>query len=75
MDRWAGALRFVGIGFFIGGSIVSGVALGVWLDRRFDIAPLFTLLGLGIGLFIAFWGVYRMLQAYLRGPGKGNGGR
>ena len=75
MDRWAGALRFVGIGFFIGGSIVSGVALGIWLDRKFDIAPLFTLLGLGIGLLVAFWGVYRMLQSYLHGQDKDKGGR
>ena len=41
--------------------MVGGVYLGVWLDKKVDISPLFTLLGLGLGLFLAFYGTYRML--------------
>ena len=73
MNRWAAALRLSGIGFWIGGCIALGVFLGVWLDSKFGISPLFTLLGLGIGLFAAFYGTYRMLLPTLgRGKGKGD---
>ena len=61
MNRWEAAFRFTGVGFYIGACIVGGVYLGVWLDKKVDISPLFTLLGLGLGLFFAFYGTYRML--------------
>jgi len=73
VNRWAAALRLSGIGFWIGGCIALGVFLGVWLDSKFGISPLFTLLGLFIGLFAAFFGTYRMLLPTLgRGKGKGD---
>jgi hypothetical protein len=43
----------------------------VWLDGEFNKSPLFTLLGLGMGLFTAFYGTYRMLRETL-GRGKNN---
>jgi len=61
VNRWEAALRLTGVGFYIGGCIVGGVYLGLWLDGKFDISPLFTLLGLGLGLFVALYGTYRML--------------
>jgi len=71
VERWAAALRVTGIGFYIGVCIAGGVALGVWLDGKFGKGPLFTLLGLGLGLFTAFYGTYRMLRETL-GLGKDN---
>jgi len=41
--------------------IVLGTGGGVWLDRRFDLDPLFTLVGLFLGLGLAFYGGYLML--------------
>jgi len=74
VNRWVEVLRFSGIGFYIAGCIVLGVVLGVWLDRKVDISPLFTLLGLGLGLFAAFFGTYRMLLLTLwEGRGKRKG--
>lgn len=70
MNRWVVWLRFTGIGFYIAGCIILGVVLGVWLDEIVDIKPLFTLLGLGLGLFFAFFGTYRMLLPAL-GEGRG----
>jgi ATP synthase protein I len=61
LNRWEAAFRFTGVGFYIGACIVGGVYFGVWLDKKVDISPLFTLLGLGLGLFLAFYGTYRML--------------
>ena len=65
MEGWAAALRFTGIGFYIGVCIAGGVGLGVWLDGKYELSPLFTLLGLGMGLFMAFYGTYRMLREML----------
>lgn len=73
MNRWVEVLRLSGVGFYIGGCIVGGVYLGVWLDKKVDISPVFTLLGLGLGLFAAFYGTYRMLLPALgRGKDKGD---
>jgi len=54
------AFRLVGVGFFIGGSIVLGVFVGRWLDTKFD-TQLFWIAGLILGIVIAFLGVYQML--------------
>jgi len=39
MNRFEVALRFVGVGFYIGGSIVLGVFVGLWLDGKFGTRP------------------------------------
>ena len=61
MPRWVAALRLVGVGFFIGGSILLGVVAGRWLDTRLNSEPTWMIVGLFLGLIIAFYGVYRML--------------
>ena len=61
MNRWEEALRFTGVGFFIGGSIVLGVFAGLWLDSKFNTEPILVIVGLILGLAIAFLGVFRML--------------
>jgi len=54
------ALRVLGVGFFIGGSILLGVLLGTWLDTKFN-THLLWVAGLILGIGIASWGVYLML--------------
>ena len=61
MRRWVAALRLVGVGFFIGGSIVLGVVAGLWLDNKFNSGSTWVIVGLFLGIIIAFYGVYRML--------------
>jgi hypothetical protein len=58
--RWSGALRLIGLGWYVGLSIAVGVAGGLWLDSKLDTSIVFTLVGLGIGLSVAFVGIYRM---------------
>ncbi len=70
MTKWESALRFVGVGFFIGGSIFLGIYAGVRLDERFDSQMLFTLLGLGLGIVVAAVGVYRMVVSLDKGNEK-----
>ncbi len=61
MSRWEAALRLTGVGFFIGGSILLGVVLGLWLDNRFNTRPILVIVGLLAGIVVALYGVYRML--------------
>ena len=59
MKRWAAALRFSGVGWYVGLCIAGGVGLGLWLDGVTHTRPLLTLIGLGFGVFLAFFGLYR----------------
>jgi len=65
MNRWAAALRLVGVGFFIGGAIVLGVGAGLWLDARLNTKPILVIVGLILGIIVAFYGVYQMLLPLL----------
>ena len=64
MSRWVAALRLTGVGFFIGGSIFLGVFAGHWLDNKLD-TSLFWVVGLILGVIVAFYGVYRMLLPFI----------
>ena len=46
MNRWVGALRLTGVGFFIGSSIMGGVVVGLWLDSKFNTEPLLVIIAL-----------------------------
>ena len=65
MNRWGVALRLVGVGFYIGGCIVLGVFLGLWLDDKLNTSPILVIVGLVLGLILAFYGVYQMLLPLL----------
>jgi ATP synthase protein I len=66
MGRWELALRFIGVGWFIAISILLGVWGGFWLDAKLGTAPIMVILGLILGLVVAFYGVYRMLLPLMR---------
>ncbi len=59
-------LKLVGIGWYVGICIGSGALLGTWGDDVFDIGPILTLTGVGLGLIFAISGMYRMLSAILK---------
>ena len=67
MRQWAGPLRFLlTIGWYMALSLIIPTGIGYWLDRpeMFDRRPMFTLIGLGIGTVIGFYGLFRMLRRY-----------
>ncbi len=70
MSGWVAAMRLVGVGFFIGISIVLGVVIGRWLDTKFQTEPALMVTGLILGLLVAFYGVYRMLLPFIGEKGK-----
>jgi F0F1-type ATP synthase assembly protein I len=61
MNGWGVALRLTGVGFFVGGSILLGVLTGLWLDSKLNTSPVLVLVGLFLGLIVAFYGVYQMV--------------
>jgi F0F1-type ATP synthase assembly protein I len=76
MDRFSPAMRLLGIGWYVALCIALGMGGGVWLDRSLSTAPVFTLVGLFLGLGAAFVGGYRMLMEVLADArGRGEGGR
>jgi ATP synthase protein I len=51
------------LSFSIALSIVIGLGIGVWLDRRvFDTSPWFTLIFLGLGVIAGFRNIYLAMQ-------------
>ncbi len=61
MRRWQAALNIIGVGWFVGLSILLGVFGGLCLDSKFNTQPIFVLAGLFLGLIVAGFGVYHML--------------
>jgi F0F1-type ATP synthase assembly protein I len=72
MNRWLAVLRLIGIGWYISLSILLGVLAGRWLDERLDTEPLLLIFGLFIGIFVAFYGVYRVLPRINRNNSEEN---
>lgn len=50
------------MGFYIGGCITLGVLGGLWLDKKWDVGPLFAIIGLILGIILSFIIVYRLLK-------------
>ena len=62
MQRRLLALRLLGLGWYVATCLVVGVLAGVFLDQRLDLKPVFTLLGVILGTFAAFYGLYKMVR-------------
>ena len=65
--EWAEPLRLLlTVGWYVSLSLIIPVAIGYWLDQpqMFNRSPLFTLIGLGVGTFISFFGLVRILLRY-----------
>ena len=67
MKEWVRPLQFLlTVGWYVALSLIIPVVIGYWLDRpgMLDKAPLFTFIGLGLGTFIAFFGLFKMLMRF-----------
>lgn len=65
------AYRFLGVGFEFGGTVVAGVLVGNWIDRRLGTEPLFTLV---MTLGAMGGAVYRLLWSLKRSNSHGGDG-
>lgn len=57
-DLW----YYSSLSFSIALSIVIGLGIGVWLDRKFDTSPWFTLIFLGFGVAAGFRNIYLAMK-------------
>ncbi|MDP6102856.1 MAG: AtpZ/AtpI family protein [Dehalococcoidia bacterium] len=72
------ALQLIGMGWYVAVCIIGGLLGGVWLDRKLDVLPVFTLAGVVLGTVMAFYGIYKMVLPLLnnvQGIDKQNGER
>jgi hypothetical protein len=74
MGRLPPAVRLLGIGWYFAFCIIVGIVGGVLLDRQVEKDHIFTLVGLFLGLILAFFGGYIMLleELGLRRPRQGD---
>ncbi|MFQ5872286.1 MAG: AtpZ/AtpI family protein [Dehalococcoidia bacterium] len=70
-NQWSDALRLLGLGWYVVASIIVGLVAGLLLDNWVDTSPLFTLLGLALGLVVALWGLYRLIAPLLKVDQRG----
>ena len=65
--RWLGpAATLLGIGWFFAFCILIGLLGGRWLDGTLQTFPIFTLIGIVVGLTLALVGGLRLLLRVLK---------
>ena len=73
MQGWQAAFRVLGMGWFVAIAIILGLLGGLWLDGKLNTKPLFTIIGLVIGIMVAVYGVYQMFFPFIKNKqGKGD---
>ena len=53
-------------GLTFAGGVIVFMLLGLWVDKRLDVVPLFTIVGTLVGSVLSFLSVYRRLEAERR---------
>ena len=69
-DRSDATLRgrdLIGLGGLLVGSVVVFTGLGLLLDGALDSSPVFTLVGVGLGIVVAGVGFWLRIRSALRG--------
>jgi len=60
-------LQFIMVGFFIALSLLLPTVLGYWADHKVTWGfPIFTILGLGLGILLMVYGVLAMIRPFLK---------
>lgn len=67
-ERMGAIGQAAGIGFAIAAGLILPIVGGLLLDRWLGRAPLFTLLGVGLGLVLAGWELVKLSRASARIP-------
>ncbi|MBI4722118.1 MAG: AtpZ/AtpI family protein [Candidatus Stahlbacteria bacterium] len=63
MNKRAVIFTIIGVGWYVALSLLIPFGIGLWLDKnKFNSFPLLTLIGLGVGTIIMFYGVYRIVR-------------
>jgi F0F1-type ATP synthase assembly protein I len=76
MTRSGSGYELLGLITQIGLNMVLTIGIaswaGYWLDNRLGIRPLFTLIGMVMGVFAAYRSTYSLLESFFKGEKKGD---
>lgn len=76
MGSWVAPTAYLlGAGWFFATCIILGVVLGRWADSATGLEPVFTLIGIVVGLAVALIGGIRMLLPFMNRFGTGPSGK
>ena len=70
LTRVPPAMALMGIGWYFAMSVIGGIIGGFLLDGWLDTKPVFTLIGLLAGMFLACYGGYKLLMQVIAKPGQ-----
>jgi ATP synthase protein I len=70
-DLWFGLGMYGLVGWSVAVPTVLGVALGVWLDRRYPGPPSWTLMAMAAGLLLGCWTAWYWVSREQRAIGSG----
>ena len=62
---WVTGVQSLGLGWYIAIAIVAGALGGLLLDNWAGTSPILLLLGLLLGVVLAFYGTYRMAVLFM----------
>ena len=72
MGSWVAPTAYLlGAGWYFATCILLGVLLGHWADSVTGLEPIFTLVGIIVGLAVALYGGIRMLLPFMNRYSKG----
>jgi hypothetical protein len=75
VGAWRAAALATEFGFAVVGSLVGGIALGLYLDRRLGTAPGLFILGLVGGLVFSIYLIYAIYRVQVQPRRAGAGSR
>lgn len=58
---WRSTGPYLGIGSFFVVSILGGLFLGMWLDKKWNTEPWLMLAGIALGLFLGFYHFFKVV--------------
>ncbi len=58
------------VGIFFGVAVAICLGAGWWLDARFHTKPIFTIVGVVLGVVTGFWELYRVSKKALKDQEK-----
>ena len=65
-----GGRDLIGLGGLLAGSVVAGTAIGYGVDAATDSTPVFTLVGIALGMVAGAVGFWVRVRSALRDPGS-----
>ena len=57
----------IGLGGLLAGSVIAFTLLGILVDSLADTSPVFTMVGVGLGIALGAFGFWAKVRAALRG--------